>query len=216
MATINTSGKNAYVYDQETDTWWAISGNVNTGANYQWSGAHQFQNSVTLTDINSILTAKGGVNNFLNPAARDSAMDTPARGAVAFIRQDASANRLDELQYYDGTAWRSYSGVLNISEKVAVSPTTHTLSLDDLGKTLTFDSTSTYTIEIPANSSVAFPKGSYVDFFRMNTGSVTISPAVGVTIYSKNSNKSIAARYSGASITKIGTNSWLLVGDLIA
>jgi hypothetical protein len=50
----------------------------------------------------------------------------------------------------------------------------------------------------------------------MNTGSVTFIADTGVTLNSKNSNKSIAARYSGVSLFKFDTNTWLLVGDLIA
>lgn len=216
MATLNTGGKTAYVYDLDTDTWFAIAGNTNTVANYVWTGTHEFQNNVTLSDINSVLIAKGGVNNFLNETTRDAAMTSPVRGTVCFIRQDSSANNIDQLQYYDGTAWRPYEGVLTISAQVAASDTTITLGLSDLGKTITLDSTSNYTISIPANSTTAFPVGSQIDFIRLNIGSVTFAGAVGVTINSKNSNKKIAARYTGASIVKIDTNTWILVGDLIA
>lgn len=216
MATLNNDGKTAYVYDANTETWFAIGGNASTTANYIWTGTHEFQNNVTLSDINSVLTAKGGVNNFLNPAARDTSITSPVRGTVCFIRQDASATNINQLQYYDGTAWRPYEGVLTVAAKTASSDTTITLGLEDLGKTITLDSTSNYTISIPANSTTAFPIGSEMDFVRLNIGSVTFAGAVGVTINSKNSNKSIAARYSGASLLKLDTNTWLLVGDLIA
>jgi len=39
---------------------------------------------------------------------------------------------------------------------------------------------------------------------------------VGVIINSKNSNKKISSRYSGAVLTKVDTNTWLLLGDLTA
>ncbi len=34
MTSINTAGKVAYMYDEETDTWYAFSGAVNTNAAY--------------------------------------------------------------------------------------------------------------------------------------------------------------------------------------
>ena len=50
MATINSAPKTAYVYDEDTSSWYAIGGNTNTVANYTWSGTHNFQNTVTFED----------------------------------------------------------------------------------------------------------------------------------------------------------------------
>ena len=88
-----------------TDTFYAIGGNTNTAANYTWTGTQNFQNTVTFSDINSIVTAKAGVNNFLNPAARDAALTSPVRGTICLIRQNASGSTVDEVQYYNGTIW---------------------------------------------------------------------------------------------------------------
>lgn len=46
-ATIDTIGKPGYIYDSNTDTWFLLSGKVNTGANYTWTGTHLFQAPVT-------------------------------------------------------------------------------------------------------------------------------------------------------------------------
>ena len=81
MPSLNTNGKTAYVYDQGTDTFYAIGANTNTAANYVWSGTQEFQNNVTFSDTNAVITAKAGVNNFLNPAARDAASKNPPPGA---------------------------------------------------------------------------------------------------------------------------------------
>lgn len=216
MPSLNTTGKIAYVYDSETDTFYAIGGNTNTAANYTWTGTQDFQNTVTFSDINAVVTAKAGVNNFLNPAARDAALTSPVRGTICLIRQDSSGSAVDEVQYYNGTIWVPVGGMVELNKKAGSGSQTHNLVLDNIGQTMTFDSTGTWTVSIPANSSVAFPIGSEIDFFRLNTGSVTFSASAGVTLLSKNDNKSIAARYSGVSLFKIDTNTWLLVGDLIA
>ena len=216
MTSLNTSGKTAYVYDQETDTFYAIGANTNTAANYTWSGTHEFQNNVTFSDTNAVITAKAGVNNYLNPAARDAALSSPVRGTVCFVRQNASGTAINDLQFYNGTTWISHGGLVTFNKQSGSGVQNWNLTLDDIGQTLTFDSTSTWTITVPPNSSVAFPIGSEIDVFRMNIGSVTFVPDTGVTINSKNGNKSIAARYSGVSLFKFDTNTWLLVGDLIA
>lgn len=216
MPSLNTTGKLAYVYDDETDTFYAIGGNTNTAANYSWTGTQNFQNSVTFSDINAVVTAKAGINNFLNPAARDASLTSPVRGTICMIRQNSSGSAINEVQYYDGTIWIPVGGMVELNKQTGSGTQTWNLELENIGQTLTFDSTSTWTVQIPTNSTVAFPIGSEIDVFRLNTGSVTFAAASGVTLLSKNDNKSIAARYSGASIFKIDTNTWLLVGDLIA
>ena len=49
--TINSTGKPAFIYDESADTWYQISGRVNTNANYTWTGTHLFQVPVTMEDI---------------------------------------------------------------------------------------------------------------------------------------------------------------------
>lgn len=209
MATINSSPKTAYVYDEDTSSWYAIGGSTNTVANYTWSGTHNFQNAVTFEDA---IRNKAGVNNFTDPAARDAALPSPVRGLVCFVKQDSSAVAINQLQFYDGTSWKYIHGYTTLLSKIA----SYEPALDDAGKTITFDSSSATTVTIPPNSSKAFPLGTRFDVLRMGTGAVTFVQGSGVTILSKNSNKNIASRWSGATIIKTDTNTWVLIGDLIA
>ena len=209
MSSTNTSGKTAYMYDADSDTWYAIAGATNTAANYTWSGTHTFQSTVT---INDIVTNKAGVNNFTDPAARDAALPSPVRGLVCFVKQDSSAVAINQIQFYDGTQWKYIHGYTTLLSKIA----SYEPVLDDAGKTISFDSSSTCNITIPPNSSKAFPLGTRFDVLRMGTGAVTFVQGSGVTILSKNSNKNIASRWSGATIIKTDTNTWTLIGDLIA
>jgi hypothetical protein len=71
-------------------------------------------------------------------------------------------------------------------------------------------------VTVPANSSVAFPVGTQIDLAQIGAGKVTVAPASGVTINSKAGNKSIAAQYVGVSLFQTDTDTWLLLGDLIA
>jgi hypothetical protein len=105
--TFNYSGKPAFMYDQETDVWLQLGGAVDTSSGYTWTGVNAFSNDVSFTDS---LTSKEGINNFLNPAARDAAIASPVHGTVAFVRQDSGGNTINQWQYYNGSAWVANDG----------------------------------------------------------------------------------------------------------
>lgn len=209
MTSINTAGKVAYMYDQETDTWYALSGAVNTNAAYTWTAT---QNFGTTANFQSALNAKAGVNNFQNPAARDSVITSPTNGIVCFVRQEDSGAIINQIQYYYNGTWRNYQDSTALVEKTA----SHTLVLSDAGKTINMNVSSANDLTVPLNSSVPFITGQRLDIVQTGSGQTTFVAPVGVTINSKNSNKKIAARYSGATLIYLGTNNWLLIGDLTA
>lgn len=75
-------------------------------------------------------------------------------------------------------------------------------------------SSGTCTITIPSNTTASLPVDTEIEIVRYGAGEVTISPASGVTLYSKDSARSIASRYGAVSLKKMGTNEWWMVGDL--
>jgi hypothetical protein len=93
--------------------------------------------------------------------------------------------------------------------------TTYTLVLVDAGKLITSDNGSAVTITVPPNGDVAFPVGTRIDVLSIGVGLTTLAQGSGVTINSKDSNKSLG-QGSAASLIKLATNSWFLVGDLSA
>ena len=102
MATIDATGRPGYMYDEATDVWFEISGKVSTAANYQWLGAHQFDNNVT---NNGAITAKLKFNSFLNPAARLAAIPSPGTGLISFLQQDAIGTTINRFEFWSGSAW---------------------------------------------------------------------------------------------------------------
>lgn len=48
---INDSGKPGFIYDSGSDTWYQLSGKVNTNGNYTWTGTHLHEVPVTMKDI---------------------------------------------------------------------------------------------------------------------------------------------------------------------
>jgi hypothetical protein len=209
MAAINSDAKIAYIYNQTNDTWYAIGGAVNTNAEYTWTADQTFGSVV---NFDMVANAKAGVNNFQNPTARDAAITSPTNGVVCFVRQTDGGSVINQIQYYYNGEWRWYGDSATFSLKTS----DYTITKDDAGKTLDVNSSSDVTITIPANSTTPFIIGQKVEIVRNGSGNVSIAGAVGVTLNSKNSNKKIAAQFSGAVITKTDTNTWLLIGDLTA
>lgn len=209
MSTVSSTSKVAYMYDQASDTWYAVAGTANTNVAYTWNAAHTFGSIVT---VNDVIRAKGGVNRFQNPTARDTVIPSPVKGTVCFVEQTDGGTDINQVQIYNGTSW---VGMLDTAT-LSTNTSDVTLVLGDAGKTLLIDSTIDRTVNVPLNSSVPFAIGQRLDVVRLNTGNVTFAGAVGVTLNSKNSNKKIAARYSGATLIKTDTDTWVLIGDLTA
>lgn len=99
----NADGKPGYVYDSATDTWYQLSGKTDTSGGYEWGGSHTFLSTADFLDH---VVSQKGINNFLNPAARDLEITSPVTGSICLIRQDGSGNIQNELQFYDGSAWQ--------------------------------------------------------------------------------------------------------------
>lgn len=96
--------------------------------------------------------------------------------------------------------------------------TSFTLALTDAGKhILTQNSgSSTQTITVPNNSSVAYPTGAAISIIVQSTGTVAIANGAGVTMYlvgNSTAKSTITLNtYSMATVMKIGTDTWIVSG----
>jgi hypothetical protein len=98
----------------------------------------------------------------------------------------------------------------------AQTGTTYTFVITDADELCTFSNGSPVTATVPPNSSVAFPIGTQIDLAQTGAGKTTLAQGAGVTINSFSSNKALGGQYSGATLVKTATDTWLLVGSLIA
>ena len=101
----NYDGKPGYIYNAADDTWYELSGKTDTSGTFEWAGPHTHLS--TLTTIEHLI-AKKGINNYLNPAARDASITSPIAGSICVIRQDGSGNTINQLQYYNGSGWIAF------------------------------------------------------------------------------------------------------------
>jgi len=100
----NTDGKPGFIYNLADDTWYELSGKTDTSGTFEWAGLQSYLSVVTMLEA---LVAKKGINNYLNPAARDASITSPTAGTICVIRQNSGGTTVNEIQYYDGTSWRT-------------------------------------------------------------------------------------------------------------
>ena len=98
----NTDGKPGFIYNVADDTWYELSGKTDTSGTFEWAGLQSYLSAVTMLES---LVAKKGINNYLNPTARDASITSPTAGTICIIRQDGSGNVINQLQFYSGSAW---------------------------------------------------------------------------------------------------------------
>lgn len=82
----------------------------------------------------------------------------------------------------------------------------HTLVLSDGGKIIRMDVAGANTVNVPLDSSVDFPIGTYIGIRQVGAGTTTISAAVGVTV---NSDSLVVGGINkGSMLHKVAANEW--------
>ena len=92
--------------------------------------------------------------------------------------------------------------------------TSRSFQLTDSSEFITANSTSAITLSIPDDNSVNFTNGTQISILRLNTGTVALSAANGVTLRSAENKRSIRAQNSVATVVKLSANDWSLFGDI--
>lgn len=105
------------------------------------------------------------------------------------------------------------TGGFGVPQSINARVTGYTLAIEDAGRLVTFNTTGSVTCVIPASSSVAFATGTHVDIVRLNTGTVSVTGATGVTVNST-PGSALRARFSSATAILYAGDTWLVVGDL--
>ena len=91
----------------------------------------------------------------------------------------------------------------------------YTLVLADKGKKVTMSVATANVLTVPANAAVAFPVGTILAVTQIGAGVTSITGAAGVTVNGvAASTGAIAAQYSGVTLTKLATDTWLAEGNV--
>jgi hypothetical protein len=151
-------------------------------------------------------------STYADAAARDGFIASPVAGQIVHVTDNGQG--ASELQAYDGNTWTGMSDNLEVVDSVP-SGSTYTLLLDDNYTYYRLSDSSAVSVAVPPESSVDFPIGSNMTFVQSGTGQLTFVAGAGVTINSPDGLLSTRVQYSAVSITKVASDAWDLIGDLV-
>lgn len=117
-----------------------------------------------------------------------------------------------EWGYLDGFGPPTYySDPQPITAKFA----NHTLQQSDVGTLLTFSATGSgeLIITIPSSSAVLWEAGAHIDIVRIGSAGVRVAGSTGVSVFAT-PGPSLRDVGSAGTLVFLGSNQWLLVGDL--
>lgn len=142
-------------------------------------------------------------------AISSPAASTSGKGRVYF---DSTANKFKVSE--NGGGYVQLVGDVGILG-VNTQTDNYQLVLSDTGKLVTINNAAAKTLTIPANATVAFQVGTIIFVAQLGAGQVDVAGAGGVTVNPQpGSNQNIKGQYGQVVLTKIGTDSWIVAGNL--
>jgi len=108
--------------------------------------------------------------------------------------------------------------VINLSLN-AQTGTTYTFVLADNGKLVTASNAAAQTYSIPTNATAAFAVGAQINIIQIGAGQVTINAATPATTTISSTGATstapkLRAQFSSATLIKVATDTWYVVGDI--
>ena len=212
-----TAGIAKYLYDIEasiaaisTDASTVVQESVIDAKGDLFVGtANNALDNLTVGSDGYILTADSAQGTFGLKWAAPAAASTSTPGVSQL---SDSTSETSSVKAATPTAVSTLKQTVDSSTKTA----NYTLDPADAGKIIIMNvSSSTSIITIPLETT--FPAGARVDILQIGSVQTSIAPVSGsVTLNSKNNNRKLSGQYSAATLIKVGTNSWVLLGDLTA
>jgi len=117
------------------------------------------------------------------------------------------------IVFSDGT--QSKEGVPSRTPIVSKTASYTLSALTERDSVIEVNSASAVTITVPTNSTIAYPVGTSIDILQTGAGQITVAGASGVTVNATPGLK-LRTQWSGATLFKRATDTWVLYGDLSA
>tara|TARA_R110000796_G_scaffold132491_3_gene247953 strand:+ start:5619 stop:6536 length:918 start_codon:yes stop_codon:yes gene_type:complete len=217
-------GSGVSIDDSDNLTANNISG-TNTGDQTNISG-----NAATVTtnaDLTGDVTSVGNATTLTNAPVIAKVLTAYSKGAGTVAATDSILEAVQKLDANDdaklntstiGVTVQAYLLALaEIGSQTIISETTtaRTFALTDANDYIRGNNAATQTFTVPPNSSVAFPVGTQIDVLQLGAGQVVFAAGAGVTI-NKAEGLKISAQYKAATLKKVATDEWDLIGALAA
>jgi hypothetical protein len=137
----------------------------------------------------------------------------PVSNEVNFTSVNYDTLKVGGVEFSDGT--QTKEGVVSRTPIIQKSASYTLSALSERDSLIEMGSSSALTLTIPANSAVAYPVGTSIDILQTSTGQVTIAGAGGVTVNATPGLK-LRTQWSGVTLFKRATDTWVVYGDLSA
>jgi hypothetical protein len=171
-----------------------------------WDGMGGQTNADIISDLNNVSGMTGPVDVVEGDyfelraqitSATDTSVDIDASRSTFWIEVIDRIVRPENLVVNDQTG------------------TTYSFALTDNGSHVRFANAAAITATVDPAATTDFPIGAVISMIQSGAGQVTVAAGGGVTINSTPGLK-LSAQWSGATLVKVATNTWDLIGDLSA
>ena len=169
--------------------------NASPVASFAFSGSTSGTTTVQATAI-------AGTNTLTLPAVNNDTL-------VGRATSDTLTNKILTSPVINGATIGT--SIINLTIN-AQTGTTYTPVLADNGKLVTLSNASAITLTVPTNASVAYATGAQINIEAIGAGQVTVVGDTGVTV--NGTGTKLRTQWSAATLVKLGTDSWTLIGDL--
>lgn len=188
---------------------WTSSEHLNLiGKNFYINGVQVLGPTALGTNIvTSSLTSFGASPTITTPALTLSLTSSTAEGRIAWNATN------DKIIVGDGSATQEFaSSTVKFNERTA----SYTLAQTDKDLVIEMNVAGANTLTIPTNTNAPFPVGTQIMVVQTGAGQTTIAPFDGTVTVNGTPGLKLRAQWSGVTLIKRGTNSWVVTGDLSA
>ena len=195
---------------------WKRSGQ-DTGFGYLEESALQNTYLSQASASNTYLTQESASTTYLDQTSASTTYLTQASASTSYLTQTSASTTYITQTSASTTYLTQESASTTYQNKafnvVAAKTSAYTFSSGDENKIIELDVT--FTVTIPPDSTFNFPIGTYINILQITSGTITIAGGDGVTVNGAPGLK-LNSQWSGASIVKRSSNTWVAVGDLAA
>jgi len=194
---------------------------VKTGAS-AWTTLAQYVATASTNTANSVVY-RDASGNFAAGTVTATAFSGSGASLTSIPGSALNAGAVGTTQLTDASVTvaklatgAARAGFNSTRATATIASNNYTVTTADLGKLLEFNPTAAnMTITVPGTG---FTDGDRIDLLAINSAAytVTIQGDSGVTVNAEGNRKTLKAQWAGATLINRGTNTWVLIGNLIA